>query len=133
MNKISVLDNRLITVWVYPERKLIHHQMKAYCHGDEFRDALMKGAEAMERYQATKWLSDDRANGAVVPEDQAWSIKHFVPRVKAAGWTHWAVVQPTKLIGRSNITRIADAFASIGITTRIFADPDEALRWLDAL
>ena len=133
MNKLSVVDNRLITIWVYPERKMIHHQMKMYCHGDEFRDALMKGAEAMELYQATKWLSDDRVNGAITPEDQAWSSKHWIPRVKAAGWSYWAVVQPARLIGQSSIARFVEVCASFGVTARMFADPDEALRWLDAL
>ena len=54
MNKISVVDNALISVWVYPERGMIHHMMKSYCHGDDFRKALIKGVEAMEHYKATK-------------------------------------------------------------------------------
>jgi len=133
MNKLLVVDNALISVWVYPERRMIHHFMKAYCHGDDFREALSKGLEAMVQHKATKWLSDDRANGAIVPEDAAWSTSTWFPRAKAAGWKHWALVQPLKIIGQLNMTRALKDFSDQGINARVFSDPDEAMRWLDAL
>jgi hypothetical protein len=111
---------------------MIHHRMKTYCHGEDFRDALVKGVEAMERHQAIKWLSDDRANGALVPEDTAWSIQHWFPRAKAAGWKHWSVIQPAKIIGQINMERALKDLAGQGINARMFGDPDEAMQWLDA-
>ena len=131
MNKLLVADNELITVWVVPERKLIHHVMKTYCYGDLLRSAVMKGVEALELYGATKWLSDDRANGAMVPEDVEWANKVWLPRCKAAGWRHWAVVQPQKLIGQANIARFVKTYAELGINARMFEDPVEAMTWID--
>jgi hypothetical protein len=130
---VAVIDSPLISVWAYPDRKMIHHVMKAYCFGDEFRAALTRGVEAMERYQATKWLSDDRANGAVVPEDAEWSLQFWLPRARAAGWKHWGLVQPAKIIGQLNMQRAIKSFTDHGINTRAFSDPDLAMRWLDAL
>ncbi|HEU4731438.1 MAG TPA: hypothetical protein VFT22_26270 [Kofleriaceae bacterium] len=132
-DKISIVENELISVWLYPQRKMIHHRMKTFCHGDRFRDALTKGAEAMEHYKATKWLSDDRGNGAVLAEDGAWGETHWFPRVKAAGWKHWAVVQPAKIIGQMNMARFIKQYAELGINARMFSDPDQAFRWLDGL
>jgi hypothetical protein len=130
--KISIVENDQISLWVYPGRKMIHHQMKAYCYADKFREALVKGAEAMERYRATKWLSDDRANGALPAEDTAWAEQIWFPRTKAAGWRHWSVVQPEKVIGQINLARFVKKYAELGINARMFGDPDEALKWLEA-
>jgi len=131
-NKISIVDNDMISVWVYPERRIIHHQMKAYCFGERFYQALMRGAEALEQYHATKWLSDNRVTGALPTEDADWTAKNWFPRVKAAGWRHWAVVQPEKVIGQLNMSRFIKRYGELGINARMFSDFDEAYRWLDA-
>jgi hypothetical protein len=133
MTKISIVDTSLIAVWAYPEQRMIHHQMKAFCFGTELREALSKGVEAMQRYQATKWLSDDRANGALTPDDSAWGTTVWFPLAKAAGWQHWALVQPAKILGQTNMSRLVKLYADQGINARMFADPDEAMRWLAAL
>jgi hypothetical protein len=131
MNRILVVDNALITVWAYPDRGIIHHMMKGYCFGAEFREGLTGGVEAMERYRATKWLSDNRANGALPPDDEAWGVGVWFPRALAAGWKHWGIVQPEKVIGQINMARFVSRYGEFGISARMFSDPDEALRWLD--
>jgi hypothetical protein len=133
MNRISIVDSSLIAVWAYPELQMIHHQMKGFCFGDQFRDALTQGIEAMQRYGATKWLSDDRANSAMPPDDGAWATEVWFPRARAAGWRHWAIVQPGTVLGQSNMGRYVKHFAEQGINARMFSDPDAATRWLAAL
>jgi hypothetical protein len=131
MNRILVVENGLLTLWVYPEKGLIHHQMKAYCHGDDFREGLTRGVEAMNQHRATKWLSDDRAHGPLPPDEEEWSNAVWFPRAKAAGWKHWAIVKPATIIGQVFMDRLARMYAEHGIRARMFADPDEAMRWLD--
>jgi hypothetical protein len=131
-NKISIVDNDMIAVWVYPERRIIHHQMKSFCYGEKFYQALMKGAEALQQHRASKWLSDNRLNGALPAEDAEWTEKNWFPKVKAAGWKHWAVVQPEKIIGQINMSRFIKKYSQQGINARMFTDLDEAFRWLDA-
>jgi hypothetical protein len=131
-SRVCVLDTNLISVWVYPARRMIHHQMKAFCFGADFRAALTRGAEAMEQHGATKWLSDDRLNSALPPDDEQWGYEVWFPRARAAGWRHWAIVQPAKLLGRSSIGRISKQYVDAGVNMRMFGDPDEAMRWLDA-
>jgi hypothetical protein len=130
--KIFIVDNDMISVWVYPEHHMIHHQMNSYCYGEKFYQALTKGAEALERYHATKWLSDNRHNGALPAEDAVWTEKNWFPRVKAAGWRHWAVVHPEKVVGQLNMSRFVKKYGQLGINARTFSDVDEAFHWLDA-
>lgn len=129
--KISLVDNDMISLWVYPRRGIIHHQMKGHCHGDRFRDTLTRGTEAMVQYKATKWLSDDRANSALLAEDATWGQTAWFPKTKAAGWRHWSVVQPAKVIGQMNMARFVKDYLQHGINARMFSDPDEAFTWLD--
>jgi hypothetical protein len=131
MNRLLVHDNDLITVWVYPDRKMLHHHMKSFCYGEALKEALIKGAEALEHYRATKWLSDNRANGAMVPEDAEWTNKVWFPRTRAAGWKHWSIVQPQKILGQMNIARVVKLYAEQGLNARMFDDPAEAETWLD--
>jgi hypothetical protein len=130
MSRILVFDSTLITVWAYPGRRLIHHRMKSFCHGDEFRGGLNRGLEALQRYRATKWLSDDRAN-SVLPEDEAWAAQDWFPRAKAAGWTHWAMV-PAGVLGHNRASRFVKNYLELGISARMFSDLDDAMKWLDA-
>jgi hypothetical protein len=106
MDEILIVDNTLISLWVYPQRRIVHHRMKMFCYGDELRQALMAGAAAMVEHGATKWLSDDRINGALVPDDVVWLDEHWRPRVTAAGWKHWAIVQPAKILGQRTLQRV---------------------------
>jgi len=130
MDEIQIVDNTLISVWVYPQQRIVHHRMKMFCFGDELRQALMAGVEAMEQHGANKWLSDDRINGALVPDDVAWLDANWRPRVIAAGWKHWAIVQPAKLLGQSTLQRVVQTYVPEGVNARMFGDPDAAMRWL---
>ena len=131
MSKLLVVEKPMMVVWAYPERKLIHHVMKTYCHGTDFREGLSKGADALKLHKATKWLSDDRAGGAAPMDDEEWAQKVWLPRVINLGWKHWAMVPPAKVIGRIKLERIVKQFAALGINARPFSDPDEAMAWLE--
>lgn len=133
MQRLAIVDNDLISVWVYPDKKIVHHQMKGYCHGADFREALSKGLEALREHQATKWLSDDRLNGGQLPaDDEVWATQTWFPATKAAGWLHWAVVQPAKVLAQVNVQRYITMYEELGINARMFTDADEAFTWLDA-
>jgi len=129
-NRSTLLDGPRASVWYYPDRKIIHHQFRAFVHGNELRAVLDTGVEAFQRHSAHKWLSDDRGNSALTREDSQWVTDDWLPRVMAAGWTHWALVMPEKVIGQLNMRRFVKTFGDQGVTTRIFPSPEEALVWL---
>ena len=64
MSLITILDNEYVTLWYHPDKQIIHHQFHKFLYGQAFRDAMNAGTEAMKKYGAHKWLSDDRKNSA---------------------------------------------------------------------
>lgn len=57
-----ILDNEYVTLWYYPELKIVHHRMHQMPDSTAFRELLSAGANVVERHRAPKWLSDDRNN-----------------------------------------------------------------------
>jgi hypothetical protein len=130
MPTIVAVDNEFATVRVLTEKRIIHHEFKQFIHGSAFREALTAGAELMEKHRATRWLSDDRKNGALPTPDAQWARTVWYPRVLKAGWKRWAVVLPEMLVGQMNMKRFVDDYQKDGIEARLFSDPAAAMTWL---
>ncbi|HEX7491581.1 MAG TPA: hypothetical protein VF337_07735 [Candidatus Limnocylindrales bacterium] len=127
-----ILDNEHATLWYRPDTRIVHHQIHKFVHGDSLRNVLNQGLEPVKLHKAQKWLSDDRANSALTPDDTTWAQTVWFPQVVAAGWKHWAVVMPEKVVGQLNMKQWVTQYKSLGINSQVFADPDEALKWLAA-
>jgi len=130
MPPIIILETPQITVRYHPDAKIIHHEMHAYTHGKDFRDALMAGVEAMKKYGAHKWLSDDRKNPILNSDDRQWGEDVWLPEVIRAGWKYWALVEPEKALARVRMEERAETFRKQGVTVKSFTDSDEAMKWL---
>lgn len=130
MPPITILDTPQITVWYHPDTKIVHHEIHQYLHGQDFHDALMAGVEAFKRYGARKWLSDDRKNPVLSPDDQQWARDVWGPAVTRAGWKYWAIVEPEGALARIRMKERADRYSKLGVTVKVFNDPGEAMKWL---
>ncbi|MEY4547357.1 MAG: hypothetical protein RL685_3552 [Pseudomonadota bacterium] len=126
----SVLESDQISVWCYPELRVVSHQMHKACHGMPFRDALRAGTAAMQRHSALGWLSDDRLNGPLPDDDEVWGNSIWFPTTKAAGWKYWAMVLPQKAVGKLNVKRLIEGVRKRGVEGQMFSDPGLALDWL---
>jgi hypothetical protein len=127
-----ILENEHVTLWYYPELKIVHHQMVQPPSSEEFRELLGTGAKTLERFGASKWLSDDRGNTLLKPHDEEWAATEWLPRVIAAGFKFWGIVLPMPAIGKLNMQRIASEHARRGIVSRIETMPQAAFDWLKA-
>lgn len=127
----AILESDAASLWFHPDTKIVHHQIRRFVHGDEFRQVLDKGLEVFRRHGAKKWLSDDRGNGPLTQADGEWATNDWAPRVIAAGWKYWAVVLPKKVVGQMNMRRWIDFYAERGVTVDVFEMPDPAMRWLE--
>jgi hypothetical protein len=125
-----ILDNDDATLWYHPEPKIVHHRLKRYVYGSALHAVLELGAKTLESHRATKWLSDDRNNGALSPADEIWGKDIWFPRVLRAGWKHWAIVQPEKVVGQLNMKRFKETYAKSGLNVQMFSDPELAEKWL---
>jgi hypothetical protein len=114
----------------HPLTKIVHHEFRRYVHGEEFHELLEQGLILLKRHGATKWLSDDRNNGALKPVDAQWSTEEWSPRAMAAGWKYWAVVLPKKVFGQTNMRRFVEGSAEVGRIAQAFELPSAAMSWL---
>jgi len=127
-----LIDNEFAILKVYPEKKIVHHEIKQFIYGEHFYELMTRGADAFIEHECTKWLSDDRKNEALRQEDIEWGQKNWEGRILEKGWKHWALVMPTKVIGQINMRGIVDRYKGMGVTVQIFDDPDKAMEWLDS-
>jgi hypothetical protein len=130
---IKVLDSEHATLWFHEESGVVHHQFKKYVYGAPFREVLERGLDLMNEKKARKWLSDDRKNSALIPQDAEWAQSDWSPRVHAAGWKYWAIVLPENVIGKMNMQQFIDDQSSGGVTVQVFSDPNQALGWLESV
>jgi hypothetical protein len=128
----TIIDNEAATLRFHPQTKIVHHQIHHFVYGAQFRDLLEKGLEVFVAEGAQKWMSDDRKNGPLNATDGNWAETVWGPRVIAAGWKYWAIVLPEKILGEMNMRVWIDLYLKKGVTVKVFSDPDEALRWLEA-
>lgn len=130
MVKQVVLESPSATLWYYPSERIVHHQFHGFVRSAELRAVLSRGLEVMREHGATKWLSDDRRNGALCAEDREWLEQVWRPAAVAAGWKAWAMVLPEAVVGQMAVRRSMDALAALGLTVKAFDSPVPALAWL---
>jgi hypothetical protein len=128
----TLLDNEAVCLVYHVRAKIVHHEIRRFTHGSEFREILELGLKEFQKHGAYKWLSDDRKGGPLKPADGEWASTNWGPRVIAAGWKYWAVVMPEKVIAQMNMRRWIDTYAELGVTVQAFTEPDEAMTWLEA-
>lgn len=126
-----IVDTPQVTLRVYPEKKIIHHEIHQFIFGETFQNLMMQGADAFEKHRCTKWLSDDRGNSAIRPEDVEWAQATWEPRIMRAGWKHWALVLPKKVVGQMSMRKIVERYGQQGVKVEIFSDPQQAMAWLE--
>ena len=132
MPAITIYDSPAVTVWYHTDKRIVHHQIRKFVHGKEFQAFLMAGTEALARYQAQKWLSDDRGNTVLSQDDQRWGQAVWFPQTARAGWKYWAIVTPEKVLARLTMEKLTKEYGAAGVTAKFFSDPDEAMKWLES-
>ncbi len=130
MARITAVDNDSILLWVDPAAKLIGHELRKFVTAEVLRKAFETGLELTKKHAVTKWISDDRKGGALPPEHLQWSQSFWRPNMIKAGWKYWALLPPEKVVGQMSMKRVAEDYAKLGLTMRVFHEAEEALKWL---
>lgn len=133
MQPIIVLENEYITVQYLPDKKFISHVVHKPIPHLPLKDALNAGTEALIKYNACKWLSDDRLNGPLAPESVEFGFKEWGPRTIKAGWKYWADVVPQQLVAAGALAPVMQAYFEMGLRMQVFSDVQAATEWLDGL
>jgi hypothetical protein len=130
--QIKIIDDDKLTLVFHPNEKIVHHQIHKPLDDDEIKAMLTQGCEVFEVNGAEKWLSDDRGNGPVSQEIERWGQEVWNKRMVAAGWKYWALVIPEEALkeATSTMKMIIFNLSKLGVTLRLFSDPDRAMDWL---
>jgi hypothetical protein len=131
MSDIIIVDNEYITMSYLPDKKFIYHTTHQPVSGQVLRDALSAGLDTLQKYEAHKWLSDERKNGPMTREDQEWGRANLNPRAVEIGWKYWALVVPEQLIAAGSMARAIEEYYEVGMRVMVFSDVKEAIQWLD--
>jgi len=130
---ITLIDDERYSLSYDADSKVIYHTVKRSISGAAFRELLTRGAECLEQNQVSKWLSDDRKNGPVGPEDSTWGETIWGPRVLRAGFKFWAIVVPSSAVGSLQMRRFAKLYRERGVAVEIFDDLQRAWTWIKSV
>ncbi|MBX3083860.1 MAG: hypothetical protein KF716_19655 [Anaerolineae bacterium] len=133
MSAISIVDNEYITVQYWSDKKIISHVVHQPIADEPLKAALNAGTEALKKYGAHKWLSDDRKNGPLSPEMLEWGFTDWDVRTIKAGWKYWANVVPEDLAAAGTLAPVMDTLFEMGLRMMVFTDVEKATQWLDSL
>ena len=125
-------DTETITVWFDPGNMLVRHKIKKFIYGDDFWTGLAVGADKFVEKGCRKYLSDDENSSALRDEDVQWADEHWQSKMQAGGLKYWAIVTPTKIVGRLPFKRITERYRDLGVTVQMFDNADDAFAWLVA-
>lgn len=125
-----VYDDEYITIWHYLKLGIIHHEVHKAMRGEPYRRAFLAGTEAMQKYRAVKWLSDDRRHCILPQEDQEWATSVWLPATRDAGWKYWGLVLSENAVTGLYLRRFAAEWSAAGVRTELFVEPDSAMAWL---
>lgn len=131
MGELVILKNEFVTLIYHEDTKIVHHEFHQYVPDEPFRECLMKGLKVMKAHSAIKWLSDDRKNLAIPKEAKEWMDTEWSDMAFEAGWKYWAIVLPSKAIGKMAMNRMLQIpKLTQQLTIESFDEVDAAYEWL---
>jgi hypothetical protein len=130
MPTLTILDDDYMSLWYHPETGIVHHRIKKYLVQGGFRKLLGASAELLEVHRAIKYLSDDRNNVVVDPEDIKWAEDHWYPRAIKAGLKRWALVLPSTMVGTLQARSILEDRRKRGLDVEGCESVEAAMAWL---
>lgn len=131
MSSITILDNAHVKLMYHTDTKIVHHIFHQTVQGEVFRSVLNEGLEVFKKYEAHKWLSDDRMNSALPEDDTNWAKTVWFPQVLEAGWQYWALVWPKNVTAMMNLKEFIDAYRPFGLRVMVFNEDKPAMKWLE--
>ena len=129
---LTIIDDEYVTLWYHPDEMVVHHQIHRFMVAGVFERLLSTGADLMETHGAVKWLSDDRNNVVISPEDLKWSDAVWTPRVLKAGFKYWAIVVPSQAVAGLQMKSLQAKRRAQGVEVEMFPTVEEAMAWLNS-
>lgn len=133
MAEITLYNDEFITTKYLDDKKIIYLTTHKPSPDQVFKDALIAGSDALRKYGACKWLSDDRKIGPISPELMEYGRTEWHPRAIADGWKYWANVVPEEIAAAGSLVPVIDNLHTLGLRMRVFTTLEKAFEWLDQM
>jgi len=133
LQPIIIANSEYVTLQYLPDKKMLYHTVHKPVNEAMFIASLNAGVDALPKYGISKWLSDDRLNGPLSAEFQAWASNDWIPRAIAGGWKYWANVVPKELAAAGTLAPLMEILFGLGLRLMVFSNTEEAIRWLDKM
>jgi hypothetical protein len=131
MPPVTALNTPNFSLYYHPDDRIVHHEIRRFVTGQDFRDLLNAGSDLLRQNAARKWLSDDRGQWVIAKDDLDWSEAHWAPLVAKAGWRYWAIVRAEKHLAKVAMEQLVEKYGKLGVKAQFFTDPNAALAWLE--
>ncbi len=133
MQTITALSNDYFDLLFHEDTKIVHHIYKSPMDSEHLQEVLSGGTDLMEKYGATKWVSDNRQLvNAFSDEAAEWVNNVWLPRTIKAGWKYWAMVVPQSVIGQADHVKYVESFFNMGVWVTVYTDVQSAMKWIEA-
>ncbi len=127
----SIRNDAMVRIELDLEHGEVTSTWGGFVPGDDYRATLWQILALVRDHKLTLWLSDTRSMGAILHNDEKWSIEVFMPEIIKFGLRRVAVVRGQDYFTHTATERMVDATAEVApFKVELFADPDEAERWL---
>ena len=130
MPPVTVLETPNVSLYYHQAARIVHHEIRRFITGQDFRDLLNAGSDLLRKNAARKWLSDDRGQWVLAKDDLDWSEAHWAPQVAKAGWKYWAIVRAEKVLAKVAMEQLVTKYGKLGVKAQFFTDPKDAMAWL---
>ena len=125
-----ILDNDVHTLMYDHQHQTVRHTLKQFNRAEQWKSLLIAGIDTFKKYNATKWLSDNR-QGTVIPSEMYdWIDTYWLQEMLKAGWKKWAVVQVDTVIGKMSMKKFVEKFQAYNVEVRVFSSLEEAENWI---
>lgn len=120
-----------VLIEVLPELRLVRSTWRGNVSGEAYRSALMVILGLVERDRLKHWLTDARAMGPILYEDQQWSIRTYIPMLMEQGLERIAIVSSSDVLNVLAVDRMVNQTpGTAGYTMAFFENPAIAQLWL---
>jgi len=124
-----VVENLMGKVEWDPETRAVIKTFVGFVKGDPMKEIFDKGLAKLKYERGCIWISDNRKIKPYSTESIQWINEDWFPRIKAAGWKYWPIVEPESVTGGLSMNNFTEFYAGEGIELHIVRTVEEAREW----
>jgi len=114
--------------------KIVELTWKGFVTSEEYRQTQDQALVIISEKKATLMLMDARDIKVIMPEDQAWAVEVWAPKLALTGAKKFATVTPQSAVARMNASSMERGSAAFQAAApyeyRSFGTTAEAQNWL---